>query len=187
VTIPGRYELPPVPGISYQAFTDPSGGGQDSFTLAIGHRDHKTGIGVLDAIRERRPPFSPEAVVSEYAAFTKSYNGCSTVHGDRYAGMWPRERFLEHGVNYIVSEQTKSQLYVECLPLLTSGRVELLDNARLVSQFCGLERRLGRGTGREVVDHGVGGRDDVSNCAAAVLVMVAGKLTDAEKLARFLE
>ncbi len=38
VTIPGRFELPPSQGVRYVAFTDPSGGSQDSFTLAIAHR-----------------------------------------------------------------------------------------------------------------------------------------------------
>jgi hypothetical protein len=49
--------------ITYAAFTDPSGGSADSFTLAIGHREKGTGRGILDAIREVRPPFSPESVL----------------------------------------------------------------------------------------------------------------------------
>jgi hypothetical protein len=36
--IPGRFELPPVPGTRYIAFTDPSGGsGTDAMTLAVAH------------------------------------------------------------------------------------------------------------------------------------------------------
>jgi hypothetical protein len=54
--VPGRYELPPVSGVSYVAFCDPSGGSSDSFTLSIAHGD-KNGRGILDVIRERRPPF----------------------------------------------------------------------------------------------------------------------------------
>jgi hypothetical protein len=34
---PGVFERPPVPGIQYSAFTDPSGGSSDAFTLAVGH------------------------------------------------------------------------------------------------------------------------------------------------------
>ena len=41
-------------------------------TVAVAHRD-QDGIAVLDAIREFRPPFSPEAVVVEIAALLKSY------------------------------------------------------------------------------------------------------------------
>jgi hypothetical protein len=51
----GRYELAPVAGVSYCAFTDPSGGSVDSMTLAIAHRD-TDGRLLLDALRERRAP-----------------------------------------------------------------------------------------------------------------------------------
>jgi hypothetical protein len=44
----------------------------------------------------------------------------------------------------------------------------LLDNARLVSQFASLERRS-TPVGRDRVDHGPGGRDDLSNAAALAL------------------
>ena len=88
--ISGRFELPPVAGIAYMAFCDPSGGSADSMTLAITHRQGDKII--VDAVREHRPPFSPEAVVSEHAALLKSYNNISKIHGDFYAGQWPRER-----------------------------------------------------------------------------------------------
>jgi hypothetical protein len=86
--IPGQYELPPVSGVHYVAFVDPSGGSADSFTLAIAHRD-KDGRGTLDAIRERVPPFSPDEVVQELSQLIKSY-GLNRVSGDRYGGEWPR-------------------------------------------------------------------------------------------------
>ena len=54
---------------------------------------------VLDALRERKPAFSPEEVVSEFAELLKSYR-ITKITGDRYAGDWPRERFREHGVGY---------------------------------------------------------------------------------------
>ena len=59
-------------------------------TLAIAHKEGETEI--LDVIRERKPPFSPEAVVEEFASLMKTYR-CSKVFGDRYAGEWPREQF----------------------------------------------------------------------------------------------
>ena len=40
-------------------------------TLAIAHREGETKI--LDVIRERKPPFSPEAVVEEFASLIRSY------------------------------------------------------------------------------------------------------------------
>jgi hypothetical protein len=167
-----RRELLPVPAIVYQAFCDPSGGSSDSFTLAIGYRDEH-GRGILAAVREAASPFSPAGVVAEYAALLRSYR-ISRIHGDRYAGLWPREQFLKLGIAYEPCEQSKSDIYVQSLPLLNSGRVQLLDHQRLVSQIASLERRVMRGTGRDVVDHPSGAKDDLANCVLGVLLRVAG-------------
>ena len=173
---PGRYELPPMAGVSYVAFVDPSGGSSDSFTLAVAHRD-RTGRGILDVIREVRPPFSPEGVVEEFAELLKRY-GVSAVKGDRYAGEWPREQFRKNGIEYITSDKNKSDIYRELLPLLNGGKVELLDNARLVSQLCSLERRTARG-GRDSIDHPRGSHDDLANSVAGALVAVAAETAPA--------
>ncbi len=167
VIIPGRYELPPVAHLSYSAFVDPSGGSADSFTLAISHEEK--GKRILDLVRERKPPFSPEAVVEEYAETLKTYR-VLTVSGDRYAGEWPRERFAVHGITYLPSEKTKSELYLELLPIINSGKTELLDNTRLVSQLCRLERRTAR-SGKDSVDHPPNSHDDLANAAAGALVV----------------
>src|SRR5439155_8708912 len=52
VVVAGRTELPPVTGITYAAFVDPSGGARDAMALAIAHG--AAGRLVLDAVRERR-------------------------------------------------------------------------------------------------------------------------------------
>jgi hypothetical protein len=174
--VPGRYELPPVPGNAYLAFVDPSGGSADSMTVAIAHRDGDRGV--IDAVRERRPPFSPDDVVAEFAALLKAY-GITEVHGDRYAGEWPRERFRTNGIEYVPAEKPKSDIYRDLLPILNSGRAELLDLPRLSAQLCGLERRTARG-GRDSIDHGPGGHDDIANAAAGVLVRTAGEWADLE-------
>ena len=180
-TMPGRYEVAPISGLSYVAFVDPSGGtGSDSMTLAIAHRDGDRAI--LDAIREVRPPFSPEAVTQDFATLLKSYR-IHRVTGDRYAGEWPRERFRTHGIQYDLSEQPKSDIYRDFLPVLNSGRAELLSVSRLASQLVGLERRTAR-SGRDSIDHAPGGHDDVANVAAgALLLATAGGQTQP---ARFL-
>ena len=67
----------------YICFVDPSGGSSDAFTLAIAHTEGKTQI--LDLIRERKPPFSPEAVVEEFAKIIRSYR-CTKV----YSEVWRR-------------------------------------------------------------------------------------------------
>ena len=171
--VPDRHELPPQSNNSYFAFVDPSGGSADAMTLAIAHRDRPTNRVVLDAVRERRPPFSPEDVVQEFAELLKSYR-CARVTGDRYAGEWPRERFRAHGIAYDPAEKPKSDIYRDLLPLLNSGRVELLDHARLTAQLCSLERRTARG-GRDSIDHGPGGHDDVANAVAGAVVFANSK------------
>lgn len=170
-TPPRRHELPPISGTTYFAFTDPSGGSADSMTLAIAHREGERAT--LGAVREVRPPFSPESVVREFAALLKTYR-LHAVTDDRYAGEWPRERFREHGIAYELSEKPKSDLYRDALPLLNSGRVELLDLPRLTAQLIGLERRTARG-GRDSIDHAPGAHDDLANAVAGALCRAAHK------------
>ena len=105
----GTRERASVPGIRYAAFVDPAGGsGTDSMTLAIGHE--QDGTVILDAIRERQPPFSPADVVGEFSTLLKSYRVTKIV-GDRYAGEWPREKFKEFGIRYEPAAKPKSDLY----------------------------------------------------------------------------
>jgi hypothetical protein len=162
-----RFELAPIPGVAYIGFVDPSGGSADSMTLAIAHRD-AAGVPVLDLLREAKPPFSPEAVTLEFARTLQRY-GISKVTGDKYAGEWPREQFRKHRIEYATAELTRSELYLELLPLVNSGGVELLDHNRLLGQLAGLERRVGR-TGKDSIDHRPGSHDDVANAAAGALV-----------------
>lgn len=156
----------------YVAFVDPAGGGgADSMTLAIAHAEDRDDfrVGVLDAVREIRPPFSPESAVRDFAVLLASY-GIESVVGDKYAGEWPRERFAVHGIHYEPSARPKSDIYRDFVPLVNSGRVELLDHPRLLAQLAGLERRTSR-AGRDSIDHAPGGHDDVANAAAGALVL----------------
>ena len=116
----------------YYGFCDPSGGSNNSMTLAISHKEGSTCI--LDAIREVRPPFSPEATVEEFARLLRSYR-VTTVFGDRYSGEWCREQFRRHQINYEPAGKSKSDLYLDFLPLLNSNAVDLLDNDRMLHQL----------------------------------------------------
>jgi hypothetical protein len=173
--VPGRRELAPVPGLRYVAFVDPSGGSQDAMTVAVAHRDGEGRV-VVDAVRERRAPFSPDGVVADFAEVVRAY-GVSTVEGDRYAGEWPREGFRRHGVAYTVAEKSKSELYVGLLPLVNSGMVEVLDHPRLLAQLANLERRT-RAGGRDAIDHPPLGHDDLANAVAGAVV-AAGRSASA--------
>jgi hypothetical protein len=164
--VPGRLEIPPMANATYYAFTDPSGGSSDSMTLAVVHREGEKVV--VDAIRESKPPFSPESVVAEYAALLKAYR-ISKVYGDHYAGLWPRERFEAHGITYMPSAKPKSDLYRDLLPLVNGGRVELLDHPKSINQLCALERKTAR-SGRDSIDHPPGQHDDVINAIAGAVV-----------------
>jgi hypothetical protein len=115
------FELPPMSGVSYVAFVDPSGGSSDSMTLAISHRDDD-GVAVLDCVREVMAPFSPEIVVEDFCETLKRY-GVDKVCGDRYAGEWPAEQFAKRNVTYEPSEKVKSDIYRDMLPLLNSRKM----------------------------------------------------------------
>lgn len=166
VVVRERRERPPEPGVRYTAFVDPSGGSSDAFTLAVAHVAE--GRAVLDVVRERRPPFSPEDVVREYAALLKAY-GPQAVTGDAYGGQWPREVFARHGITYTTSARNKSALYGALLPIVNAGRCVLLDHGRLLGQLAGLMRRTAWG-GRDSIDHGPGAHDDIANVCAGAIV-----------------
>jgi hypothetical protein len=171
----------PLDDVAYFGFVDPSGGSNDSMTMAIAHRERETVV--LDCIAERKAPFSPDSVVSEFVETFKQYR-ISTIAGDRYAGEWPRERFSVHGITYRSAELNRSELYLAFLPVLNSGRLSLLDNQRMVAQFAGLERRTGR-SGKDSVDHAPGSHDDVSNSVAGVISLASNKTADIPLVAPF--
>jgi hypothetical protein len=151
------------------AFCDPAGGsGGDSMTLAWAHAEEKKVI--LDGVVEKRPPFSPRACAEEFSEILKR-QGMSRVEGDRYSGGWVVEAFAECGITYVVSEKTKSQIYAAFLVLANSGLVQIPMHRRLIAQLRRLERRVVHGSGRESIDHPVGGRDDLSNAACGALVL----------------
>ena len=157
---------PPSPLFQYSGFIDPSGGARDSYTLAIAHQDGE--LAVLDCLTEIRPPFDPMAATQQIAAVLKSYRITSAT-GDRYAAQWVVGAFQQNDIGYRHSDRDRSEIYRDALPLFTSGRARLLDHRRLVSQFCALERKTSS-MGKDKIDHGPGGHDDLANAAAGALV-----------------
>jgi hypothetical protein len=168
--IPGIYERAPQYSITYRAYSDPSGGSADSMALAIGHKDYAKQTVVIDALREVRAPFSPQAVVGEFAQLLKSYRVTKVV-GDHYAGEWPGEQFAKFGISYEPSARPKSSLYVDLVPLINSRRIDLLDDTKLINQLCVLERRTAR-SGRDSIDHPPGAPDDLANAVAGVAAVI---------------
>jgi hypothetical protein len=83
-----------------------------------------------------------------------------------------REPFRLHHFEYRLADHTRSAAYMVLLPAINSGNIKLLDNPRLISQLCALERRVAR-SGKDSVDHPRAGRDDIINSAALALVGAA--------------
>ena len=178
----GRYELPPKKQIQYVAAVDPSGGsGRDAFTLAILHVEgrgenkrlvhdvsrgwKRSGIDKIDL----------EGVVAECSAILKSY-GCKQVVGDRYSAQWVQQAFRRCSIEYVESQLSKSDAYLETHPLFAQGAIDILDDSTLVRELKLLEARP-RAGGRTQVDHPSGGRfhDDYANalCLAAATTITA--------------
>jgi hypothetical protein len=176
----GVHERPHSPSLRYFGGLDPSGGSSDSMTAAVGHMEPGALI-VIDAVRERRPPFSPEAVTNEFAGFFKSYR-VSKVISDKYAGLWPAEAFHKVGIEVEQSARAKSELYQDTLAPLNSGNLRLVDDPRLVSQLCSLERRTGR-SGKDSIAEPSGQHDDIANACA----IVAAALATTRPMMRFSE
>jgi hypothetical protein len=105
-------------------------------------------------------------VILEFVTTLKAY-GVKSVKGDRYGGEWPRERFRVNGINYETAEMTKSEYYLNFLPIINSKRIDMLDHAKLINQLVSLERRTGR-SGKDSIDHSPGAHDDVVNSVAGL-------------------
>ena len=173
-----RVELPRIKDTNYFAHCDPSGGRQDSMTLAIAHRDESTGKVVLDALREAKPPFVPKEVVRDFSLVAKSF-GVGVIKSDRYAAEWVSSAFRDNEIMVENSELSASEIYLSFLPLIANGSVELLDDKRLVSQLKGLERKTRPG-GKDLVTHPQfsWARDDLAVAACGAIVNAYRSETD---------
>jgi hypothetical protein len=160
----------PEQGIDYHAFADPSGGISDSLACAIAHRD-ADGRAILDCLHETVAPFDPAQATAAIAKVLKAY-GVTRVVSDKYAAQWPVSEFSRNDITLEHSERDRSAIYADFLPLLTSGRARLLDNARLVAQCASLERRASP-MGRDRIDHPVGAHDDLANAASGACVLAS--------------
>jgi hypothetical protein len=169
----GHREMLPAAGVTYSAFVDPSGGSEDAMTLAIAHKTTSPDQRVIvDAVREVRPPFSPSAVVDDFAALLNSYRVTKVV-GDHFGGEFVKEPFRRHGLTYEICKRPKSDLFRDMLPLLNSGHLVLPRHDRLIAQIVGLERRVSR-AGRDSIDHAPGGHDDLANSVAGAVGAISG-------------
>jgi hypothetical protein len=80
-------------------------------------------------------------------------------------------------MRYELAEKPKSDLYRDLLPAINSRKVDLLEDARLIAQIVGLERRTARG-GKDSIDHAPNAHDDLANSVEAWLLRWLRARTD---------
>jgi hypothetical protein len=163
-------ELPPRLEHLYQGFVDSSGGRHDAYAIGIGHGEN--GRFVIDTIRGHHAPFDPGAVTAEFASLAKQYR-LHSVRGDYYSAGWVEGAWREQGLRYERSEKSKSEIYLEVLPVFTRGLASLPNHPQLRKELRLLERRT-HVSGRDTVSHGRTGTDDFANATCGALAMVSG-------------
>jgi hypothetical protein len=163
-------ELPPQDGVVYYAFVDMSSGAHDAAAIAIAHRD-AGGRAIVDVVRGKPSPHDPRSVTAEFAALAGEYR-CRMVVGDAYAGGWVKGAFEAHGLEYKQSKLTRSELYLEGLPLFSRGQARIPSHDVALREMRLLQRRVAK-SGKDSVDHGVGGHDDFANALFGALHLVA--------------
>jgi hypothetical protein len=163
-------ELPPQDGIVYHCFVDMSSGAHDAAAIAIAHKD-ASGRAVIDVVRGRPSPHDPRSAAAEFAALAGEYR-CHTITGDAYAGGWVKGAFEAHGLQYRQSKLTRSELYLEGLPLFSRGQARIPSHDVALREMRLLQRRVAK-SGKDSVDHGVGGHDDYANALFGALNLVA--------------
>jgi len=171
VVVKGRKELLPNQSISYFGFADVSGGRSDDAALAIGHKNASKVI--IDFIQRYKPPHSPYQVIGSMSEELRRY-GIKKITGDNYSAEFVKQAFQSNGIAYQKSELPKSQLYLELLPRICSGEIELLDDEISINQLASLERRT-RSGGKDIIDHPQGGMDDIANAIAGVACTTSAK------------
>jgi hypothetical protein len=155
-------ELQPRENTLYHSFVDMSGGGSgagaDASTLVVGHLDGERFI--ADVVRGRHG--DPHAAALDYSQCAKQYH-CRVIWGDAYSKEWCAGFYRSAGgLDYRQSPLTRSQLYLEGQVHFTRGLVSIPANPTLLRELRLLERRVAR-SGKDSVDHGIGGHDDYSN------------------------
>ncbi len=167
-------ERPPERSVRYIAYADmATGTGRDSAALAIGHVVQDAARSVLvDLVRERKPRFVMADVVAEWAALLRQY-GVSEVWSDGYAFGICADEWARNFIRNSKSENSTGENYIKLLPLLTSKRGHLSDDATTRKQLSGLVRVVR--SGHETVEHAstASAHDDVAAAVAGCLVLAA--------------
>ena len=161
-------ELPPLPGVTYYAYTDPSGGAEsgDGYALCIAHKDGERCI--IDLVKVRYGPFDPYKITRGYAALCQQY-GITRIVGDNYAKEWVQSAWRDAGLVFVLSYLTASEQNGEAEPIFARGLIELPLLEAMIQEFRLLERDLGSSNVKEKIGHPRGVKDDMANAICGCL------------------
>jgi len=179
--VPDYEFLPPGNHITY-AFSDMAGGaGGDSAVTVVGWqlRTAEGTVIVVANLIETVPPFNCREMVAAHSAMLKAYN-CHSTMGDKFGGDTFYQMFDEFEIDYTFTTQPKNELYTLALPHLTSGKVRLIKNQKLIEQFCDLEMRQARGSNRMTIDHPQGAwfHEDLPNAIVGLIAAIGNDQND---------
>jgi hypothetical protein len=122
---------------------------------------------VVDYLMAEKPPFDPLACIAALVGYLQRWR-ITQVTGDAYAGGFTPSAFGKHGITYLASKLSASELYLAALPAFTSQGVALLDKADLIDQLASLRRKIGQ-AGTETVMHMRGQHDDLANSLCGLI------------------
>lgn len=168
LTLPNLDRLRSVHARPYRAFGDMSGGRSDSAALSIAHCEPGSDTVIVSLVRRWSPPFSPEAVVREMAELIKQY-GLNSITGDNYSADLVVELFTKAGITYQRSIDSTSDIYLQAIPLFSTGKIEAPDHPILRRELMMLERRT-RASGKDAIVHPNGLHDDLANATCGAVV-----------------
>jgi hypothetical protein len=160
-------ELLPRPNVTYAAYADPNGGGQDAYTIAIGHKEGD--LKVIDVVRGKHR--TPRQTTLEFAALCKAYR-IKRVVGDNYGKDWVQDAWRETGLPYDKAEQPAAQMYLEAQPSWVQGTVRIHNDPVLIKELRHLEMIPGR-IGRDQVTHPRNMHDDYANAVCGCVALLA--------------
>lgn len=156
----GVYVLPPQPNVFYYAALDAAFRG-DAFAFGIVHRvGEKVVEDFIRSWRGTKPrPVNLAHTLAEIVATLKSY-GITKIHGDQFCAEPIKQALAAQGIEF---EQTTtlgmraSAIWNSLRTLVTSGQMELLDDAETIAELKRLElvvtsggnQRVGASTGHD--------------------------------------
>lgn len=178
----GRKELPYNSAFKYFAFMDPaslslseSARFNDEFVSGVAHLNGNKIV--LDALCAWKATtdgrrVTPDDAAAESMELFRKYR-VKDVMADRVAAGYIEHKFTGlREFKYEYCPLSKSDLYLNAIPIVNDGSVELLDDETTNKQIKGLIRQRGHGSGKDTVIHKKGDfHDDRANVVSGLIYM----------------